>query len=235
VETHACELAAGEVAEAPAGAYVRLDVHDTGIGMDAETLERVFDPFFTTKEVGKGTGLGLSQVYGFARQSGGGVAIDSAPGKGASVRLYLPRTALALEPTEPEAEAAAPQGPALRVLLVEDDAAVGDMVEAMLEGLGHQVVRADGVEPALAVLAGAPPLDLMLTDLIMPGARTGADLAREAVRLRPSLPVILSSGYTGEALSSADDAPWPLLRKPYSTEALARTIEQVVQRTPRAA
>jgi PAS domain S-box-containing protein len=231
VETHACVLAEGEVPETPAGAYVRVDVHDTGVGMDAETMGRVFDPFFTTKDVGKGTGLGLSQVYGFVRQSGGGVTIDSAPGKGASVRLYLPRTAAAPVPDEPAPEAAA-AGPALRVLLVEDDIQVGDMVAAMLEGLGHAVTRVDGTDPALAVLGGDRGLDLMLTDLIMPGARTGVDLAREAMRLRPGLPVILSSGYTGEALATADGAPWPLLRKPYSSDALAHTIEAVLQKSP---
>jgi PAS domain S-box-containing protein len=234
VETHVCDLAEGEVAEIPAGAYVRVDVHDTGVGMDADTMGRVFDPFFTTKDVGKGTGLGLSQVYGFVRQSGGGVAIASTPGKGASVRLYLPRTAAAPAVSEPAPEAAA-SGPALRVLLVEDDLEVGDMVAAMLVGLGHAVTRVDGTDPALAVLAGDLPLDLMLTDLIMPGTRTGVDLAHEAVRLRHDLPVILSSGYTGAALSSADDAPWPLLRKPYASDALARTIEDVLQKTPRAA
>jgi len=203
--------------------------------MDAATLERVFDPFFTTKEVGKGTGLGLSQVYGFVRQSGGGVTLDSAPGKGATVRLYLPRSAAAPSATPSPVEADLTTGPALRVLLVEDDLEVGDMVAAMLEGLGHQVARADGVDPALALLAGEAPLDLMLTDLIMPGPRTGVDLAHEAVRLRPGLPVILSSGYTGESLSSADGAPWPLLRKPYSSEALAQAIEAVLQKAPRPA
>jgi PAS domain S-box-containing protein len=236
VETHVCDLAEGEVSETPAGRYVRLDVHDTGVGMDAETLSRVFDPFFTTKEVGKGTGLGLSQVYGFARQSGGGVAIQSAPGQGATVRLYLPRGA-DMEPEiapAPAAESAA-TGPALRVLLVEDDQQVGDMVEVMLQALGHAVRRADGVEPALAILDDGSLIDLMLTDLIMPGTRTGADLAREAVRLRPGLPVILSSGYTGEALSSAEGAPWPLLRKPYGSDALAATIAAVLQQTPQPA
>ena len=234
VETQACALAEGEVAETPAGTYVRLDVHDTGVGMDAETLARVFDPFFTTKDVGKGTGLGLSQVYGFARQSGGGVAIESEPGKGASVRLYLPRTS---QPALADAAAgpAAPTGPALRVLLVEDDPQVGDMVAAILEELGHAVTRTDGVAPALEVLAGPAPFDLMLTDLIMPGALTGVDLAHEAVKLRPGLPVILSSGYTGEALASADGAPWPLLRKPYTADALAEALATAAPRAPQPA
>ncbi len=234
VETHACDLAEGQVAETPAGAYVRLDVHDTGVGMTPETLARVFDPFFTTKEVGKGTGLGLSQVYGFARQSGGGVAIESAPGKGATVRLYLPRTS-ALPAAEAAAAAILPAGPTLQVLLVEDDVQVGDMVAAILEELGHDVTRADGVEPALELLGGAQSFDLLLTDLIMPGVLTGVDLAHEAVKLRPGLPIILSSGYTGEALASADGAPWPLLRKPYSTEALAKALATAAPSSPQTA
>ena len=229
VETQACELAEGEVAETPAGAYVRLDVHDTGVGMTAEILTRAFDPFFTTKEVGKGTGLGLSQVYGFARQSGGGVAIESAPDKGATVRLYLPRTTASLAVDE-SATPAAPAGPTLDVLLVEDDEEVGDMVAAILEELGHAVTRADGVDAARTLLEGPSTFDLMLTDLIMPGALTGVDLAHAAVKLRPGLPIILSSGYTGEALASADGAPWPLLRKPYSTEALAQALAAALPR-----
>jgi len=223
LETHVCRLADGDVAETPAGAYLRLDVHDTGVGMTADTLARVFDPFFTTKEVGKGTGLGLSQVYGFARQSGGGVAIESALGKGATVRLYLPQS-LETPATEDGASAPSPEGPSLRVLLVEDDVEVGDMVAAILEELGHSVTRAGGVEPALEVLAGPRGFDLMLTDLIMPGDMTGADLAREATGMRPGLRVILTSGYTGEALSSADGVPWPLLRKPYAADTLAQAL-----------
>jgi PAS domain S-box-containing protein len=234
VETHVCELAEGEVAETPAGPYVRLDVHDTGVGMTPATLARAFDPFFTTKEVGKGTGLGLSQVHGFAHQSGGGVTIESEPGKGATVRLYLPRTA-AMPAIDDAAPAPPPAGPALNVLLVEDDAAVGDMVEAILEELGHAVMRADGVETALELLKSVLPFDLMLTDLIMPGALTGVDLSHEAVKLRPGLPVILSSGYTGEALASAEGAPWPLLRKPYSPEALAQALAAATSTPPQAA
>jgi PAS domain S-box-containing protein len=230
VETSACELAPGQVPETAPGPYIRVAVHDTGVGMDAATAARVFEPFFTTKEVGKGTGLGLSQVYGFARQSGGGVEIDSAPGKGTSVRLYLPRTAEAAEPAGvAEPFQAAALGPARRVLLVEDDDAVGDMVAAMLEDLGHQVFRADGVEPAVSFLQTNQAIDLMLTDLIMPGSRTGVDLAHEAVKMRPGLPIILSSGYTGEALSSADKAPWPLLRKPYTGDALVQMIDRAME------
>ncbi|HEX2800668.1 MAG TPA: ATP-binding protein, partial [Phenylobacterium sp.] len=216
--------------EAPPGDYLCVAVHDTGPGMTRETLERAFEPFFTTKGPGRGTGLGLSQVYGFARQSGGAVLIDTAPGKGASVRVYLP---LASEPDAPAPEAAAPAphaeppGPGRRVLLVEDDKTVGDVIEAMLADLGHTVLRAASAPEALILLRRGEPIDLMLTDVIMPGGKTGVDLAHEAIALRPSLPVILSSGYTGDTLGPASEAPWPLLRKPYDSETLARTVDSV--------
>ncbi|WP_374578658.1 response regulator, partial [Phenylobacterium sp.] len=206
-----------------------------GVGMDAQVLSRVFEPFFTTKDIGKGTGLGLSQVYGFARQSGGGVAIDTAPGAGASVSIYLPRVAAPVRDCETPSGVEDGSSRILDVLLVEDDPAVGDMVEAMLCELGHRVVRADGVDQALKRLARRQPIDLMLTDLVMPGGRSGLDLARAATTARPGLPVILSSGFTGEALSAVTDAPWPLLRKPYSAEALARAIARALDPESQAA
>ncbi|WP_374571837.1 PAS domain-containing protein [Phenylobacterium sp.] len=232
IETRVAPLAAGEVEDLSAGQYLCVAVHDTGVGMAPEVIARVFEPFFTTKEVGKGTGLGLSQVYGFARQSGGGVAIDSAPGKGATVRFFLP-LAEAEPPGAPAPcplEPPPPVHPALSVLLVEDDDAVGDLVFAMLQELGHSVIRAANVDDAEPILRGDQTVDLLLTDLVMPGGRTGVDLAREATALRVGLPVILSSGYTGDALSAADGAPWLLLRKPYSAETLAHAIETALAR-----
>jgi PAS domain S-box-containing protein len=230
VESAACDLAEGEVEGVSAGAYVRVVVHDTGVGMDAATVARAFEPFFTTKKMGKGTGLGLSQAYGFARQSGGGVTLDSALGEGSSVKLYLPQASV-LAAEEPPAEPLPSASAAITILLVEDDVAVGDMVAAMLENLGHKVFRADSAEPALALVKELPGLELLLTDLIMPGGRTGVDLAHDAVKLRPHLPVILSSGYAGEASSSAASAPWPLLRKPYSLDTLVRAIDQALDAT----
>jgi PAS domain S-box-containing protein len=236
LETQLCTLAAGEAEELPAGSYLCVSVHDTGAGMNPDTLARVFEPFFTTKEPGRGTGLGLSQVYGFARQSGGAVVVESTPGKGASVRIYLP---LAEAPAERAAatleSAAARRGPTRRVLLVEDEASVGEMVEAMLIDLGHVVLRADAAAPALAILERQDRIDLMLTDLIMPGGMNGVELAHAAVGLRPGLPVILTSGYTGETLGAADEAPWPLLAKPYPAEALAAVIEAVMGKSPEVA
>jgi len=229
VETSPCQVDHGEVPEAPAGAYVRVTVHDTGIGMAPEVVGRVFEPFFTTKEVGKGTGLGLSQVYGFARQSGGGVTIETAPGQGASVSLYVPRAAdLAQPPPVATPRAAPAASPTLAILLVEDDPEVGDVVAAMLADLGHKVVRADSASAALALLRRRKSLDLMLTDLVMPGDQSGLDLARQALALRPSLPVILSSGFSGETLDPDQGSPWPLLHKPYTSEALARAIAQAI-------
>jgi PAS domain S-box-containing protein len=228
IETFRCSLAAGEVEDAAAGDYLCVAVRDTGEGMNADVIARAFEPFFTTKETGRGTGLGLSQAYGFARQSGGAIAIESAPGQGATVRIYLPLAdGEAPRVADPAPAEAAARGPALSVLLVEDDLAVGDMVEAMLLDLGHAVVRAERPAEAMDILRGPAEFDLLLTDLVMPGGKTGIDLAHEAVALRPGLPIILSSGYTGEILNAAVQAPWPLLQKPYSAEALAEMIEAV--------
>ncbi|HEX6860530.1 MAG TPA: PAS domain-containing protein [Caulobacteraceae bacterium] len=209
-------------AGAGAGEYLAVAVKDNGAGMDTETIARVFEPFFTTKAVGKGTGLGLSQVYGFASQSGGGVEIKSKPRKGTTVTLLIPFT------DEPRRAAeVAPRRArraALTVLVVEDDAEVGELVQAMLEELGHTVMRAQTAAAALKVAVRDKDIGLVLTDVIMPGGRTGVDLAHAITAKRPGLPVILTSGYTGEALADAEAAPWPLLRKPYAIDELDAAI-----------
>ncbi|HRD46473.1 MAG TPA: PAS domain-containing protein [Caulobacter sp.] len=212
----------------PGGTYLSVRVHDTGEGMDEATRARVFEPFFSTKPVGKGTGLGLSQVYGFVRQSGGSVEIDSAPGQGATITLLLPTTAPSH--AAPAASADRPRvAETLNVLLVEDDPQVGALVETMLRELGHEVDLATNAEAALTLLGGTSEFNLMLTDVVMPGDLTGVDLAHRAVTLRPGLPIVLSSGYTGEALTSAEEAPWPVLRKPYTLEGLAKALDIAVE------
>ncbi|HWA61246.1 MAG TPA: PAS domain-containing protein [Caulobacteraceae bacterium] len=218
--------------DAGPGDYVAVTVRDTGPGMAPATIAQAFEPFFTTKSVGKGAGLGLSQVYGFARQSGGAAEIESAVGRGTSVRLLLPTV-------EPQlfAEAAAPAAPEarprpLQVLLVEDDDAVADLVGAMLAELGHAVRRAsDGVAARRALAEDGAAFDLALTDVVMPGQMNGLDLARSIATTHPELPVILISGYIGDALGEAERAPWPLLRKPFPLEDLARAIAAVVAGT----
>ncbi|HEY0647726.1 hybrid sensor histidine kinase/response regulator [Phenylobacterium sp.] len=228
IETLCVDVKDRQIEGLEAGHYLCVAVHDTGAGMDADTIARAFEPFFTTKAPGRGTGLGLSQVYGFARQSGGAATIDSAPAKGSTVCMYLPRIAADPASEAAPAEAAKVQrGPKLKVLLVEDDAQVAELVDAMLGELGHEVIRGEHAEAALAILNAGEPVDLMLTDLIMPGDKSGVELAREAVRLRPRLPIILSSGYTGEVLTAAEHTPWPLLRKPYGPEQLASAIAEL--------
>ena len=212
-----------------AGDYVAISVQDTGEGMDEATRARVFEPFFSTKPVGKGTGLGLSQVYGFVRQSGGGVAVESEPGGGTTVTLLLPLADGAAQPGRGDSPGPRAETPALDVLLVEDDPAVAALAEAMLRELGHRVTLAVTPAEALTVMAEDSSFTLLLTDVIMPGGQTGVDLARQAVAARPDLPVLLSSGYTGDILASAEDAPWPLLRKPYTLGALASAIEKAVR------
>jgi PAS domain S-box-containing protein len=186
---------AGNVEAAP-GRFVAITVQDTGHGMEPGILERVFEPFFTTKEVGKGTGLGLSQVYGFVRQLGGHVAIDSTPGRGTRVTMYLPAVAVAeTAATAPMLALAevAPLPPAT-VLVVEDDDDVRAVICAALEEAGCRVLSAGDASRALAILVRQEPIDVLFTDVVMPGAMNGVELARAARCQRPGLGVLLTSG-----------------------------------------
>jgi signal transduction histidine kinase/CheY-like chemotaxis protein len=184
----------------PAGEFVRISVTDTGAGMEPETLERAFEPFFTTKEVGKGTGLGLPQIYGFARQSSGAVDLRSQPGAGTTVLLDLPRGRVR-QGSGAEADSA-PAGRAAfkpgRVLLVEDDEAVADMVCQLIESGGHSCKRVADGRTALAELERGQ-FDLVFSDIVMPGPLDGVELAREIRRRWPTLPVVLTTGYSGRA------------------------------------
>jgi CheY-like chemotaxis protein len=199
--------------------------------MDAETVSRVFEPFFTTKPAGQGSGLGLSQVYGFANSSGGSVKIESAPGDGTTVRLYLPRTDE--EPAIPHAEpaAATPQGTGGEtVLVVEDDPGVLDIVVETLTDLGYGVLTAGNSHEALELITGGTRIDLMFSDIVMPDSLNGIELAIEARRIRPGLPILLTSGFADRALTAR--APLPanveIIAKPYRLDELARKLREVL-------
>ncbi|MFI4980460.1 MAG: ATP-binding protein, partial [Nevskiales bacterium] len=210
---------------AKAGDYVVVSVTDTGTGMTPEVLSRVFEPFFTTKEIGKGTGLGLSQVYGFARQSGGFVTIDSQPGLGTTVFIHLPRIA----PARTEAVGVAPpleesSGRGV-ILVVEDDADVRLTTCSMLRELGYSVREAESGPAALRILAVDHSIDLVFSDVIMPDGMSGIDLARELKARRPSLPVLLTSGYTAQRIvPEAIANGLAVLRKPFSMPELGQSI-----------
>ncbi|CAN7376406.1 PAS domain S-box protein [Brevundimonas sp. LjRoot202] len=225
IQTLNCSIGTGEIAELPAGDYVCVTVSDNGTGMTSEVMERVFEPFFTTKPVGKGTGLGLSQVYGFARQSGGGVRLTSSPGRGTEVRLYLPPLATReeAEPATPPTEVRAVTA-GRRLLLVEDDPGVATVAQELLEGLGLEVRSAENAPDALERLR-QERFDVMLTDVVMPGGMTGIELARECARTWPEMRIVLTSGYAGDDVDAAlADAPWPFIRKPYSGRQLAAVL-----------
>jgi signal transduction histidine kinase/ActR/RegA family two-component response regulator len=227
IETRVSELALDAIPGLGAGPYFSLRVSDTGQGMSREVMNRIFEPFFTTKSPGKGTGLGLSQVYGFVRQSGGEVRVQSTVGEGTTFTVYLP--VADREAEVPAAQPSAPRthNPSLRVLLTEDDPSVAGITETMLKNLGHDVVRAQNAEQALHVLKSERPVDLLLSDVIMPGGVNGVELARAAVTLRPGIKVLLSSGFAGESVGRAiDEGSWPFLRKPYLQDDLAAHLQQ---------
>jgi PAS domain S-box-containing protein len=210
------------------GSYVTLAVSDTGVGMPQEVIDRAFEPFFTTKGQGKGTGLGLSMVYGFIKQSNGHATIDSTLGKGTIVRLYLPRTVLSAEGDE-SASGEVLVVPAERpchILVVEDNASVRSMTVARLEELGHHVRDADGASAALEVLNGRAQVDVLFTDVVMPGGVSGLELAARARELRPEIKVIFASGYSN-SFHSTEGFVGELLQKPYRDEDLVRAIESV--------
>jgi CheY-like chemotaxis protein len=221
---------AGHADLAP-GQYVTLSVSDTGIGMDAQTLRQAFEPFFTTKPVGKGTGLGLSQVYGFVKQSGGHVRIDSEVGVGTTVRIVLPRLPAAESITGAGTEPPVPSG--LRyetVLVVEDDDAVRSHSVDSLRELGYTVIEARDGPTAMDLLARHPGIHLLFTDVVLPGGLTGAQVAAQARALRPGLRVLFTTGYARDAIVHHGrlDSGVHLLTKPFTYAELASKVRDVL-------
>ena len=211
------------------GSYVLVGVSDNGTGMPPEILARVMEPFFTTKEEGRGTGLGLSMVYGFARQSGGAARITSAPGEGTTVNLYFPlaEEEVALRPASPRAS----ERPGTETILVVDDRReVAELARAILEEFGYTVLLAHDGRSAMAIIRGDQPLDMLFTDLIMPGGMNGVMLAREARRQRPRIKVLLTTGYADESVGEHDAGTpeFDLIHKPYSRADLARRVRIVL-------
>ncbi len=204
------------------GDYVRIVVSDTGHGMPADVADRVFEPFFTTKKVGKGSGLGLSQVYGFVKQSGGHILIDSTPGEGTTVALYLPRSTISGEPTA-TADARTNEAPGGNetVLIVDDNEDVRDVSAVIVGSLGYEVLTAGDATAALALIRSRRNIELLVSDVAMSGGIDGFELARRAQALRPGLPVLLMSGYPA---GSAEESEFPILHKPYRRQKLARYI-----------
>ncbi len=212
--------------EAPDGGFVAISVRDTGAGMSEETREKAVEPFYTTKGVGEGSGLGLSMVYGFMRQSGGFLGIDSAPGKGSTITMYLPRATAAAQPAPSPKAPPVGTGRGEMILVVEDDPAVRNQAETSLESLGYRVVAAEDVPAARAALQAHPDIALVLTDVVLPGGESGTDLLTELAQNRPELPVCLMSGYPQPALEADALGPIdpPLLNKPFRRSELAQRV-----------
>jgi CheY-like chemotaxis protein len=202
--------------------------------MAPEVIARAFDPFFTTKEVGKGTGLGLSMVYGFVKQSGGHIKIYSEVGEGTTVRIYLPR-ARQPEDVETDIDTGPIMGGSETILVVEDDEDVRGTVVDLLSELGYRVLRAKEAQSALAIVESGVPIDLLFTDVVMPGPLGSPELARKARERLPNIAVLFTSGYTDNAIVHGGrlDEGVDLLSKPYSREAMARKIRSVLRNQPR--
>ncbi len=214
--------------EARPGDYVMVAVTDTGSGMIAEVAGRAFEPFFTTKEVGKGTGLGLSMVYGFAKQSGGSMQIHSEPGHGAAVRLFFPRVGAPQGNEAPHIDPIATPAGSETILVVEDDDLVRTYVEKELKEFGYRVIAARNGPEALAILRQSRKIDVLFTDVVMPGGMFGPELAKQASRLRPELKVLFTSGYTEHPVEPLDGEA-QILNKPYRRNDLALMLRKVLK------
>ena len=219
-------------ADVTPGQYVMLAVTDTGKGIPADMLELVFEPFFTTKAEGQGTGLGLSMVYGFVKQSGGHLKLYSEPGQGTTVRLYLPRTRRAEAAAMGSTGAAELRGGTETILVVEDDDAVRATAVDLLTELGYRVLKAANADSALAIVESGIAIDLLFTDVVMPGTVRSTELAQRMLAHHPGSAVLFSSGYTQNAIVHAGrlDEGVELLSKPYGRDSLARKVRQVLER-----
>jgi signal transduction histidine kinase/CheY-like chemotaxis protein len=217
------------------GQYVVIAVTDTGCGITEENLSKVFQPFFTTKAPGEGTGLGLSMVFGFVKQSGGHIAIYSEVGEGTTVRVYLPRTRKAEIANRPEGEWVSEPGNNEIILVVEDDADVRSTTVELLTQLGYKVFEAADADSALAIIQCGISIDLLFTDVVMPGKLRSPELARLAKERIPSLGVLFTSGYTQNSIVHAGklDDGIELISKPYSSERLSQKVKKVLKKSGR--
>ena len=235
---HVDDVYASSRPEVSPGQYVMVAVCDTGSGMPAEIVARAFEPFFTTKPVGKGTGLGLSQVYGFAKQSGGHAAIYSEPGHGTTVKVYLPRfrhasdsadaISVAMSRAEPtRLERAQPNQ---TVLVVEDEDMVREFSVSALEEAGYRVLAAEDGPTGLAMLDAHPEVSLLFTDVVLTGPMNGRKVADEALRRRPNLRVLFTTGYTRNAIIHHGrlDEDVNLLSKPFTAVSLAKKVRHAL-------
>jgi signal transduction histidine kinase len=230
------EAYVAQFGDVPQGQYVLLSVTDTGSGIPRDMIAHVFEPFFTTKETGKGTGLGLAMVHGFVKQSGGHIRIYSEVGHGTTVKIYLPRVHQAEKvPAVPAAAQPAQLGDVRArdgetVLVVEDNDGVRAFVKSTLGELGFQVLEADNAKEALRLLGAAPRVDLLFTDVVLPGGMSGRQLADIVLRQRPSLPILFTTGYTRNAIvhQGTLDPTVNLLNKPFTQQDLARKIRAIL-------
>jgi signal transduction histidine kinase/CheY-like chemotaxis protein len=220
--------------DAQAGDYVEIEVTDNGLGMSRDVLSRVFEPFFTTKPTGQGTGLGLAQIYGFVKQSGGFVRIESSPGQGTSVRIYLPgceapATLTAKDQPAVEINDFAGVEHRAKTLIVEDQTEVRSQIADALKDVGYAVTEAGDGTTGLRILESGEPLDLLITDVGLPGL-SGLQLAEAARASRPHLPILLITGYVGKSLGTLRPAPdMEVLRKPFTLEELAARVQALLK------
>jgi PAS domain S-box-containing protein len=210
------------------GDFVAIALSDTGVGMPPEVTARIFEPFFTTKAVGKGTGLGLSQVNGFAHQSGGAVTVTSTVGRGTTVTIFLPRSRAAASAVRPEPAAQPAAHGGGTILVVEDSPEVAEVTIGLLQQLGYRTLHAENAREALERLRSAGPVDLVFSDIVMPGGMNGIDLAEEVKRRHPDIPVLLASGYS-EAVQGAQTR-FEILRKPFEISTLDKALREALAR-----
>lgn len=232
VNAHLDDAYAARHVEVKPGQYVLICVSDTGSGMDEQTISRVFEPFFTTKPEGKGTGLGLSQVYGFTKQSHGHIKLYSEVGKGTTVKLYLPRLYEAAAVEDSTGDLTRPEGSGETILVVEDDADVRATSVNALRDLGYVVIEATDGQSALGLLKMAQ-IDLLFTDVVLPGGMTGADIARQARDVNPNLKVLFTTGYARNAIVHHGrlDPGVQLITKPFTFDDLAARVRDVLDNT----
>jgi signal transduction histidine kinase/HAMP domain-containing protein len=229
IETRNVVLEEGALAGCVPGSYVRLSVTDNGCGMQPEVRDRVFEPFFTTKEVGKGTGLGLSMVYGFVRQSGGNITIESTPGAGTTVALYLPMATQRPDAKVEAVQAEAAPGGSERILVVEDNEDLLEATSEMLTSFGYRVLRAGNGAEAIRILDAGQEIDLLFSDVVMPHGMNGVELARAARQRNKNIKVLLTSGCAGDVMERRRViGEFPIIDKPFRLADLAQRLRSIL-------